>query len=55
VVLAPDGATEMLVYHAWDADGTARRMHLDPLIWTTDGPRCDGPAIGERSVTLRSV
>lgn len=42
-VLAPDGCTEMLVYHAWDAARTARRMGIDRLDWTADGPRCRGP------------
>ena len=43
-VIAPDGRTEMLVYHAWDPAGTARRMCLDRLVWTKDGPRCLGPS-----------
>lgn len=41
-VVAPDGR-EFLVYHAWDTGRTARRMCLDPLAWTRDGPRCLGP------------
>lgn len=41
--IAPDGRTELLVYHAWDAARTARRMCLDPLVWTAAGPRCQGP------------
>jgi beta-xylosidase len=43
IVLGPDGATEYLAYHAWDVDRTARRFCLDRLLWTADGPRCDGP------------
>lgn len=43
IVLAPDGQTEYIVYHAWDTSRSARRMCLDKLIWTPDGPRCDGP------------
>ena len=43
VVLGPDGRTEYVVYHAWDENETARRLCLDRLIWTDDGPRCDGP------------
>lgn len=35
--------TDLLVYHAWDAAKTARRMCLDPLVWTPQGPRCPGP------------
>ena len=52
VALGPDGRTEFLVYHAWDADRTARRMFIDPLIWHPDPaggpphPRCVGPTIG---------
>lgn len=43
VVLGPDGATDFLVYHAWDAAHTGRRMCVDPLLWTPRGPRCAGP------------
>lgn len=46
--VAPDGRTEFLVYHAWDPARTARRMCIDPLVWTKDGPRCDGPSVDER-------
>ena len=42
VVTTPSGQ-DVLVYHAWDAAGTARRMSLDPLLWTADGPRLLGP------------
>ena len=42
-VIAEDGRTEMLVYHAWDVARTARRMCIDRLEWTADGPRCIGP------------
>jgi GH43 family beta-xylosidase len=38
VVTGPDGR-ERIVYHAWDAQLTARRMHVSPLVWTPDGPR----------------
>ena len=40
VVPGPDDRTEFVVYHAWNAAWTARRMCLDPLVWTQDGPRC---------------
>lgn len=43
-IVGPDGRTEFLVYHAWDPARTARRMCIDPLKWTTDGPRCRGPS-----------
>jgi beta-xylosidase len=40
IVTAPDGKTEVMVYHAWDKDMSKRQMHIDPLRWTVDGPRC---------------
>jgi len=43
LVTGPDGQTDFLVYHAWDAARTTRRMCIDPLFWTPDGPRCVGP------------
>jgi beta-xylosidase len=43
-VLAPDGKTDLMVYHAWDPAHTARRMCIDPILWTKDGPRVDGPS-----------
>jgi GH43 family beta-xylosidase len=46
--VAPDGR-EMLVYHAWDTARSARRMCIDPLIWTEDGPRCLGPSTTPQS------
>lgn len=38
-----DDRTEYIIYHAWDTDMQARRMCIDPLIWTPSGPRCNGP------------
>ena len=46
VVTDASGA-DWLVYHAWDPAGKARRMHLDPLRWSADGPVCEGPTVGE--------
>jgi beta-xylosidase len=46
VITGPDGQTEYIVYHAWDAGMKARRMFIDKLIWTENGPRCDGPTWG---------
>lgn len=43
IVAGADGQTEYLVYHAWDTNMQARRMCLDLLLWTPDGPRCQGP------------
>lgn len=52
VVLGPDDRTEFIVYHAWDPEKTARRMFIDPLVWTPDGPRCPGPTTGPQTVEL---
>lgn len=43
VVPGPDDKTPFIVYHAWDIEKTARRMCIDRLLWTPDGPRCQGP------------
>lgn len=43
IVTSPNGQSEFVVYHAWDTEMRARRMCIDPLIWTTEGPRCSGP------------
>jgi GH43 family beta-xylosidase len=48
VTIAPDGHSHVMVYHAWDKNLTMRRMCIDPLTWTPDGPRCDGPSTGPR-------
>jgi beta-xylosidase len=50
VVLGPDDQTQFVVYHAWDVAQTARRMCIDPLVWTPDGPRCLGPTTGEQQL-----
>ena len=42
VTTGPDGA-DWLVYHGWDPERKARRMCIDRLEWTADGPRCNGP------------
>lgn len=47
IVDAPDGQP-FIVYHAWDTGMTARLMCIDPLIWTPDGPRCQGPTWTEQ-------
>ncbi len=43
VVRGPGGSGEFIVYHAWDMAHTARRLCVDPLVWTPEGPRCAGP------------
>jgi beta-xylosidase len=48
VVGGPDDQTLVMVYHAWDVAKTARRMCIDPLVWTAEGPRCAGPTTTEQ-------
>ena len=50
VVREPDGARDFVVYHAWDADMAARRLCIDPLSFTADGPRSRGPSFSEQSL-----
>lgn len=50
VVLGPDDQTMMMVYHAWDPAHTARRMCIDPIVWTPSGPRVDGPSTEPRAL-----
>jgi beta-xylosidase len=56
VVRGIDDRTEFLVYHAWDAGWTARRMCIDPLIWAPhadyDHPRCAGPSFEPQTLEL---
>ena len=42
IVTGPDGC-DYLVYHAWDPDRVARRICIDRLEWSADGPRTAGP------------
>ena len=48
VITGPDGVTQFIVYHAWDAAKTARRMCIDPLVWGPHGPRCAGPSTSDQ-------
>jgi arabinan endo-1,5-alpha-L-arabinosidase len=50
VTVAPDGHTDLLVYHAWNKERSLRRMCIDPLVWSAQGPRCDGPTTDVRSL-----
>lgn len=52
IVRGPDDQTEFIVYHTWDVAQTARRMCIDPLIWTADGPRCLGPTTTLQTIEL---
>lgn len=47
-VVGPDGTTLYMVYHAWDPGHTARRMFIDPIVWTEQGPKVDGPSTEPR-------
>jgi beta-xylosidase len=55
IVTGPDQQSKYLVYHAWDAAFKARRMFMDKLLWTRDGPRCDGPTWGAEFETRLAV
>jgi GH43 family beta-xylosidase len=53
VVTGPHHETDYIVYHAWDPGMKARRMFLDELLWTPDGPRCHGPTFAEAPIPNR--
>jgi GH43 family beta-xylosidase len=52
IVRAPDGE-DYIVYHAWDAAKTGRRMCIDRLEWTIDGPRTSGPTFTAQPAPLK--
>ena len=43
ITVGPDGRSEFVVYHAWDAGMKVRQLCIDRLAWTPEGPRCLGP------------
>jgi len=47
IIRGPDGETDYIVYHAWDKQMKLRRMCIDELVWTPEGPRCQGPTYAE--------
>ncbi|MCA9235256.1 MAG: glycoside hydrolase family 43 protein [Planctomycetales bacterium] len=49
IVRSPNGKTDMIIYHAWNAAMTERQMCIDPLAWTVLGPRCAGPTVAAGS------
>ncbi|WP_013334561.1 glycoside hydrolase family 43 protein [Gloeothece verrucosa] len=51
IILGVDDRSEYIVYHAWDTKMTKRRMCLDKLIWTSQGPRSQGPTWTEQLLT----
>jgi beta-xylosidase len=52
VVLGPNDRTQFMVYHAWDVGRSARRMCIDPLLWSPQGPKCDGPSTAPRTMAI---
>jgi arabinan endo-1,5-alpha-L-arabinosidase len=54
IVTGPDGE-DWLVYHAWDAQRTARRMCIDRLVWGPDGPERSGPTEGPQPPPAAAV
>ncbi|HTW94072.1 MAG TPA: glycoside hydrolase family 43 protein [Tepidisphaeraceae bacterium] len=48
VVAGPNSRRLYMVYHAWDAEHTSRRMCIDPIEWTDAGPRIAGPSTEPR-------
>jgi beta-xylosidase len=44
MIEGPDGF-DYIVYHAWDPKMIARRMCLDRIDWTAEGPECAGPSV----------
>ncbi|MFN2483702.1 MAG: glycoside hydrolase family 43 protein [Candidatus Limnocylindria bacterium] len=54
VVIGPDG-NHWVVYHAWDVEQTARRMCIDRLEWTADGPRTNGPTWTAQPAPVRET
>ena len=53
LVVGPDDESEFFAYHAWDTGRDARRLCLDRLLWTPDGPRCSGPTWIEQQIAAR--
>lgn len=51
VIRGPDGKTDFIVYHAWDPAKTARRLCIDPLVFTDRGPVCQGPTTEPQEIS----
>lgn len=45
IVVGPDRESDYIAYHAWDPAMTARRLFIDRLDWTPEGPHCKGPSV----------
>lgn len=50
MVIGPDGQTDYIVYHAWENQMNKRQICLDKLLWTPDGPRCQGPTLTPQAI-----
>lgn len=49
-VATTPGGTDVLVYHAWNADGSRRQLCIDPLYWDDDRPHTPGPSWTEQTL-----
>ena len=52
IVEGPDGR-DWIVYHAWNAAMTVRQLCIDPLEWTSNGPRTVGPSSTPQPAPVR--
>lgn len=52
VHLGPDGETWFMIYHSWNAERTKRQMCIDPIDWTSEGPKCYQPSRGTKTVEI---
>jgi beta-xylosidase len=51
-VVGESDARHYVIYHAWDAGMTMRRLCVDPISFTADGPRSPGPTWTERDLDV---